>query len=114
MRADPCDRCAPRRRGAGDPHREHLELRLGLVQRGGRFRVGAVEARRDPLQLRRLHRCLSWLRGAGDARGPERALQLAWSPWWLARFRFGPLEWLWRTLSYGRRQPMRVAWTKGQ
>ena len=34
-------------------------------------------------------------------------LQLAWSPWWLARFRFGPLEWLWRTLSYGRRQPMR-------
>lgn len=34
------------------------------------------------------------------------ALQLAWSPWWLARFRFGPLEWLWRTLSYGRRQPM--------
>ena len=37
------------------------------------------------------------------------ALQLAWSPWWLARFRFGPLEWLWRTLSYGRRQPMRMA-----
>lgn len=34
-------------------------------------------------------------------------LQLAWSPWWLARFRFGPLEWLWRTLSYGGRQPMR-------
>lgn len=37
------------------------------------------------------------------------ALQLAWSPWWLARFRFGPLEWLWRTLSYGRRQPLRIA-----
>ena len=36
-------------------------------------------------------------------------LQLAWSPWWLARFRFGPLEWLWRTLSYGRRQPLRIA-----
>ena len=36
-------------------------------------------------------------------------LQLAWSPWWLARFRFGPLEWLWRTLSYGQRQPMRIA-----
>ena len=35
------------------------------------------------------------------------ALQLAWSPWWLARFRFGPMEWAWRTLSYGRRQPMR-------
>lgn len=28
---------------------------------------------------------------------------------WLRRFRFGPLEWLWRTLSYGRLQPMRRA-----
>lgn len=35
-------------------------------------------------------------------------LQLAWSPWWLARFRYGPLEWLWRSLTYMRRQPMRV------
>jgi len=26
---------------------------------------------------------------------------------WLARFRFGPLEWLWRTLTYGRSQPLR-------
>ncbi len=34
-------------------------------------------------------------------------VQLAWSPWWLARFRFGPAEWAWRTLTYGRRQPMR-------
>ncbi len=36
------------------------------------------------------------------------ALQLAWSSWWLARYRFGPLEWLWRSLSYRRRQPMRL------
>lgn len=36
------------------------------------------------------------------------ALQLAWSPWWLARFRFGPLEWLWRSLTYMKRQPLRV------
>ncbi len=35
-------------------------------------------------------------------------LQLIWSPWWLARFRFGPLEWLWRSLSYMERQPMRM------
>lgn len=35
-------------------------------------------------------------------------LQLAWSPWWLNRFQFGPAEWLWRSLTYGRRQPMRV------
>ncbi len=36
------------------------------------------------------------------------ALQLLWSPWWLRRFRFGPLEWLWRSLAYRRRQPMRL------
>ncbi len=35
------------------------------------------------------------------------ALQLALSPWWLGRYRFGPAEWLWRTLTYWRRQPMR-------
>lgn len=28
-------------------------------------------------------------------------LQLWLSPWWLARFRFGPVEWLWRGLTYG-------------
>jgi uncharacterized protein len=35
-------------------------------------------------------------------------LQMAWSAWWLARFHFGPAEWLWRSLTYGRRQPMRI------
>ncbi|MCP4167004.1 MAG: DUF418 domain-containing protein [Chloroflexi bacterium] len=25
----------------------------------------------------------------------------------MARFRFGPMEWLWRTLTYDKRQPMR-------
>jgi uncharacterized protein len=34
-------------------------------------------------------------------------IQLIVSPVWLARFRFGPLEWLWRSMSYGRLQPMR-------
>ena len=34
-------------------------------------------------------------------------LQLIVSPWWLKYFRFGPAEWLWRSLTYGRRQPMR-------
>lgn len=28
------------------------------------------------------------------------ALQLIVSPWWLSRYRYGPLEWLWRGLSY--------------
>ena len=35
-------------------------------------------------------------------------LQLLWSPWWLARYRFGPFEWLWRSLTYWQRQPMRI------
>lgn len=35
------------------------------------------------------------------------ALQLGYSPAWLARFRFGPLEWLWRTLTYQSVQPLR-------
>ena len=34
-------------------------------------------------------------------------LQAAWSRWWMARFRFGPAEWLWRVLTYGRREPFR-------
>jgi uncharacterized protein len=33
--------------------------------------------------------------------------QLYASRWWLERFRFGPCEWLWRSVTYGRRQPMR-------
>ncbi|MHA6289327.1 DUF418 domain-containing protein [Maricaulis sp. CAU 1757] len=35
------------------------------------------------------------------------ALQLVWSPLWLSVFRYGPLEWLWRSLTYGRLQPIR-------
>jgi uncharacterized protein len=37
------------------------------------------------------------------------AVQIPTSVWWLARYRFGPLEWIWRSLTYGRRQPMRAA-----
>lgn len=33
-------------------------------------------------------------------------LQLWFSPWWLARYRFGPMEWLWRALTYGKLPPM--------
>jgi uncharacterized protein len=36
-------------------------------------------------------------------------LQLYLSPVWLHRFRFGPVEWLWRSLTYWRRQPMRAS-----
>ena len=34
-------------------------------------------------------------------------VELLWSPWWLARFRFGPFEWLWRSLTYMKLQPIR-------
>jgi uncharacterized protein len=36
-------------------------------------------------------------------------VELVWSILWLRvlRMRFGPMEWLWRTLTYGRVQPMR-------
>ncbi|MBZ0331322.1 DUF418 domain-containing protein [Halomonas sp. ANAO-440] len=34
-------------------------------------------------------------------------VQLLLSPIWLRHFRAGPLEWLWRSLTYGQRQPFR-------
>jgi len=36
-------------------------------------------------------------------------LFLAAAPLWLRYFRFGPLEWLWRSLTYGQLQPIRRA-----
>lgn len=35
------------------------------------------------------------------------AAQSAGSVWWLSRFRYGPAEWVWRSLTYGRLQPLR-------
>ena len=34
-------------------------------------------------------------------------LQLLWSTWWLQRYRFGPVEWVWRSLTYGSKQAMK-------
>ncbi|GAB7008640.1 DUF418 domain-containing protein [Halorubrum trueperi] len=34
-------------------------------------------------------------------------VQIALSVLWLRSYRFGPVEWVWRTLTYGERQPMR-------
>lgn len=34
-------------------------------------------------------------------------LQMALSRLWMKRFRYGPLEWLWRTATYMKKQPMR-------
>jgi uncharacterized protein len=34
--------------------------------------------------------------------------QVVFSSWWLRHFQFGPAEWLWRSLAYRSRQPMRI------
>jgi len=36
------------------------------------------------------------------------AAQLVIAPFWLRHFQFGPLEWLWRSVTYGKRQPFRL------
>jgi len=33
-------------------------------------------------------------------------LQINFSRWWLSRWAFGPMEWAWRSLTYGKLQPM--------
>jgi uncharacterized protein len=35
--------------------------------------------------------------------------QVLFSAWWLRRYRYGPVEWLWRTLMYGVSQPMSLS-----
>ncbi|HWA25451.1 MAG TPA: DUF418 domain-containing protein [Lacunisphaera sp.] len=37
------------------------------------------------------------------------ALLVVLSRFWLSRFRFGPVEWLWRSLTYWKWQPIRIA-----
>ena len=37
------------------------------------------------------------------------ALQVVFSRWWLSKFRYGPVEWLWRWLTYLQRPSMRLA-----
>jgi uncharacterized protein len=49
----------------------------------------------------------------GPARGVLLVLaiyfaQMPLSVWWLGRFQFGPAEWLWRSLTYKKLQPMRL------
>lgn len=34
-------------------------------------------------------------------------VQVLWSRWWLAHFQFGPFEWVWRSLTYGKVMPIR-------
>lgn len=39
-------------------------------------------------------------------------LEIVWSHIWLRYFRFGPLEWAWRSLTYWKKQPMKKTNTK--
>jgi uncharacterized protein len=39
---------------------------------------------------------------------PVWALMLLWSKWWLDRYRYGPFEWAWRSLSRWKWEPMRL------
>jgi len=42
------------------------------------------------------------------------ALQIPFSNGWLSRYQFGPVEWLWRSLTYGKAQPWRKKTTLRQ
>ncbi len=44
--------------------------------------------------------------------GATWVLQIIWSHIWLRFFRFGPLEWAWRSLTYWKLQPMKKSNTK--
>ena len=35
------------------------------------------------------------------------AVQMLWSSWWLKQYRYGPLEWLWRSLTYFKKYPFK-------
>jgi len=37
------------------------------------------------------------------------AMQVAFSAWWFTQFNFGPMEWLWRGLTYGKLPQLRKA-----
>ena len=36
------------------------------------------------------------------------AIQIIIANWWLTHFRFGPMEWLWRSLTYMKVQPLSI------
>ena len=55
---------------------------------------------------------LWWRIGASSAMAIAAAiivLQIPLSAWWLSRYRFGPIEWIWRRLTYGRPLTLRAS-----
>ncbi|MGI8422715.1 MAG: DUF418 domain-containing protein [Chloroflexota bacterium] len=60
---------------------------------------------------------MPWGFGFSDQFGPAKTMLLSvpvyvalmlLSVWWVKHFRYGPAEWLWRTLTYGKLQPMQI------
>ena len=54
---------------------------------------------------------LWWRIGASTALAIAVAIivaQIPLSTWWLSRYRFGPVEWIWRRLTYGRPLALRA------
>ncbi|MEM9895919.1 MAG: DUF418 domain-containing protein [Bacteroidota bacterium] len=35
-------------------------------------------------------------------------IQIIYSNWWLSRYQYGPAEWLWRSMTYGSMQPIKI------
>lgn len=62
---------------------------------GGAYAFGSMGVG-DPTQVHAVLLCLALY-----------ALQIPLSVWWLSRFRMGPLEWVWRTLTYGKAPALR-------
>jgi len=86
--------------------------RLGMVGRAGRMaltnymlQIAVLDALASGYGWRLRLRPYAYVLAAVILFGVEAALSTAW----LARFRFGPLEWLWRMATYARPQSLRRA-----
>ena len=93
-----------------------LTTRWGWLQRGFAA-VGRTALSNYLLQAFLINLIfMGWGFGLYDRLGPAMTMVLSvpifgvlmvLSMWWIARFRYGPAEWLWRTLAYGAVQPIR-------
>jgi uncharacterized protein len=91
-------------------YRPWWTARLATIGQAGRMaltnymvQVAVLDTLASGYGLRLKLRPLVYLIAAVLLFGFEAAVSRAW----LARYRFGPLEWLWRTLTYARVQPLR-------
>lgn len=86
---------------------------LGLLAPAGRFALTNYLGQSIICTLIFYGYGLGWFGQIGKASGLLLALiiyalQVLVSAWWIKRFAFGPVEWLWRSLTYLKLQPMRA------